>query len=52
MNKTICKNWEVNYECKHCGVSIMNAVKHYEKCTECSGELKVINPLNSRKEIK
>ena len=52
MDKTICKNWEINYECSSCGQKIMNATKEKVNCDNCGRRLKKVHPLNSREERK
>jgi len=45
------KNWELNFECQICGCGVYNATKELTKCSECGGQLKKINPLNSRSRL-
>lgn len=50
MDKTICKEWEVNYRCNWCGAIIMNATKKQVNCEHCGHRIEEIHPPNSRKE--
>jgi len=47
--RTICKNWELNFECENCGVGIYNATEKPKKCETCGKtKFKIINPIASR----
>jgi rRNA maturation endonuclease Nob1 len=52
MDKTVCKNWELNYTCDGCGISIMNATKKFDKCEVCGYSYRVVNKIGTRKELK
>jgi DNA-directed RNA polymerase subunit RPC12/RpoP len=49
MDKTVCKNWELNYKCVDgCGMNYYNMTHELYRCEECGGKLKEVNPLKSR----
>ena len=50
-NKTICKNFELNFKCCNCGMSIFNATERPITCETCGGELREVNPINSREKV-
>jgi len=52
MEKTICENWELNYQCKHCGESVYNATKKQVNCTTCGRRTTEIHPIGTRKKEK
>lgn len=52
MDKTICKNWELNYQCKYCGESVYNATKTQVNCVNCGKRTTLINPIGTREKNK
>jgi DNA-directed RNA polymerase subunit RPC12/RpoP len=49
---TICKNWELNFQCAICGTGIYNATYKPDRCSECGSKRIIeINKMNSRSDL-